>query len=484
MPVNVVTLLPNGENFLLAWGYEPGDGVGVLVLTVISTISAIAVVGLLVSISISAWNTRKSINPNMFVRSHACAYLVSMLLCDLCQAIGSIMSIQWYIKNEVEFGSFCVAQGVIKHIADVGTAVWSLVIAGQAFWILFLRLPTRKYLLYATLISGWSIVGTMVIAGPAALDVALNGPFFGISGHWCWISDHYTVARITLDYMILFLSALFSFILYSMIFLSIRGNLIRNGWRVRFNFKGGKDSNGGGADDAILGIAKQMLWYPVTYTIIILPIAACRFAEWTGHEVSWDVTVFADSIFLLSGLINVVLFSTTRRVLPKHSIITTRFGKSESTKVTTVAEIPITFTETDSIDLEKSLSIQDDGRAPVSAGLFKPAQYPDDDAQWDEKMGAPHTPIAAVESEPANPRHHPTLPPGLDGHESPFEQIPLGSGSSDGSRYESSPHEYSRDSVVVYPNADYVVSGSPTTAPLRINRDQEQDRPRFGTPRF
>jgi len=386
------------------------------------------------------------------------------------------MNARWYIDNAVEFNSFCVAQGVIKHIADVGTAVWSLVIAGQAFWILFLCLPTRSYLLYATLIAGWAIVGTLVITGPATLDVAKNGPFFGISGHWCWIADHYTVARITLDYMILFLSALFSFILYAMIFLSLRGNLVHNGWRIKFHFKQPQGKAGANADDAILGIAKQMLLYPVAYTIIILPIAACRFAEWTGHEVSWEATVFADSIFLLSGLINVVLFSTTRRVLPKHSIITKRFWSSKFEE-TTVAEIPVTFDDSSSIDLEKSLSTKDDIRAPISAGLFKPAEYPDDDVLSENKTNpAPYDDNSSFISAYASIDHHPTSPPGLDG-QAPFEHISLGSGVSDGSNYESSDH----DMVVVYPSADHDLP-SPSTAPLRVHSNTE--RPPFGSPRF
>ena len=29
----------------------------------------------------------------------------------------------------------------------------------------------------------------------------------------------------------------------------------------------------------------------VAYTILLLPIAACRFAEWSGHEVPFAVTI-------------------------------------------------------------------------------------------------------------------------------------------------------------------------------------------------
>lgn len=40
------------------------------------------------------------------------------------EAIGSIMNAPWQVHKAVTFGQACVAQGVIKHMADVGTATW------------------------------------------------------------------------------------------------------------------------------------------------------------------------------------------------------------------------------------------------------------------------------------------------------------------------------------------------------------------------
>jgi len=61
----------------------------------------------------------------------------------------------------------------------------------------------------------------------------------------------------------MFLAAFFSFVLYILIFLRLRGNAVRNGWRVRFrrtsaitteNWRGRKF-----ADDQAMVIARQML---------------------------------------------------------------------------------------------------------------------------------------------------------------------------------------------------------------------------------
>jgi hypothetical protein len=51
------------------------------------------------------------------------------------------------------------------------------------------------------LIGGWGIIGSLVIAGPAASNTVRNGPFFAISGLWCWVSPEYPDQRILLDYL-------------------------------------------------------------------------------------------------------------------------------------------------------------------------------------------------------------------------------------------------------------------------------------------
>jgi hypothetical protein len=82
----------------------------------------------------------------------------------------------------------------------------------------------------------------------------------------------------------------------------------------------------------------------VAYTIVILPIAAARFSDWAGDDVPFEVTMFwsvslpvnidlrfswesfiSDTVFLLSGIINVTLFTTTRNILPAGSVKLPRF---------------------------------------------------------------------------------------------------------------------------------------------------------------
>ncbi|EIM87000.1 uncharacterized protein STEHIDRAFT_167889 [Stereum hirsutum FP-91666 SS1] len=317
----------NGSNFLIAVSYSPPESHGVISLVVVSSISATAVLGLLTIIALSAFNTRKDQTPGLFVRTHVVVYFVCLLCCDLLQAVGSLMNIAWIQNMAVEYGSLCIAQGVIKQVADVGIAFWSFIIALHTFCVLFLRLPLKQIAMWGTLIGTWSSIIAVVIAGPATMDTEHRGPFYGIAGQWCWIAQEYDEQRVTLDYMIMLMSSVFSFILYSLVFLRLRGNIIVYGWHLRFRWHQ-VDATWRGVekeqrDSHLMVISRQMLMYPIAYTIIILPITAARFTMWFSHtdNVPFAVTIFCDTVYLLSGLTNTILFSCTRKILPPRSII-------------------------------------------------------------------------------------------------------------------------------------------------------------------
>ena len=116
----------------------------------------------------------------------------------------------------------------------------------------------------------------------------------------------------------MFVSAFFSFLLYLMIFFRLRGNIVPKGWRLKFQRRKKFPSQTQTTDSTIIAVAKMMLLYPVSllrslvwhhrepeywwsrlfyvlqiaYTIMILPIAICRFADWSGHEIPFAVTIF------------------------------------------------------------------------------------------------------------------------------------------------------------------------------------------------
>lgn len=313
MPSNVPV-----QQFIME--YTTQQSTGVSIVLVASLLSFIAVLTLLVAISLSAFNTRRSIDRFLFVRTHAAAYFISLMLCWLLQSIASVMNSHWLKYNAIFPGNFCDAQGALKHIADVGAAVWTFVMAANTFTHLFLELDPKRYAMWIVLSGGWIFTGIIVGAGTAVANAdKTRGPFYNVNGVGCWISPEYEVQLVTLGYMIMLSSALLSTILYVMTFLRLRGNIVGNGWKLSFR-RVGNSGDKYFSNNRTMLVAKQMLLFPLAYSILIFPLAITRFIAWSGKAVPFELTIFSVSIYMLSGFVNVFLFTTTRRILPLSSM--------------------------------------------------------------------------------------------------------------------------------------------------------------------
>lgn len=310
-------------NLMATAKYSHRESVGVSLLIATSCLSLAAVLGLLVLMGVAAWSNRSSECKNYFFRSNVAPYFLCLLLADLIQAIASIMNARWLQLGGVQKGDFCTTQAVLKQVSDVGSAIWSLVVSAQTFCLLFFQLHSPRWVGWVVLGFSNGLVVMFAFLGPAIYRTEAKGDFYGISGYWCWITAEYDMARVSVDYLILFLSSLLSFILYSLVFFRLRGNIVVTGWHVRFRLLEKDESGWRGrqhADSHALRIAKQMILHPVAYTILFLPIAALRLCEWTGRPVSFPVMMLCDSIFLLAGVVDVVLFCTIRRVIPVKEV--------------------------------------------------------------------------------------------------------------------------------------------------------------------
>lgn len=62
---------------------------------------------------------RHSPSNTLFVRTHVATYLVSLLMCNLFQAIGGLLNIPWIVEDRVYVGVACTAQGIIKQLGNV-----------------------------------------------------------------------------------------------------------------------------------------------------------------------------------------------------------------------------------------------------------------------------------------------------------------------------------------------------------------------------
>jgi len=123
---------------------------------------------------------------------------------------------------------------------------------------------------------------------------------------WCWISPRFPGERLGGEYIWMWIALFASAILYVPLYFWAEGF-----WSVdeEYKFHWWNPQRVGYAQRrATLG----MLLYPLAYSLVVLPISITRWLLSSHHHVSSAAMFFANSMFYLSGTINVLLFLIIR----------------------------------------------------------------------------------------------------------------------------------------------------------------------------
>ncbi|PVF93527.1 hypothetical protein CPB86DRAFT_674884, partial [Serendipita vermifera] len=255
--------------------------------------------------------------------------LLSLLACDLMQGLGAILNIKWASERRVYCSATCDAQGIVQIIGETGVAMSTTAITIHTFLVIFFRWspsPKASWIWKVVIAFIWVYVVLFGIVGFArhhrpANDNTTIDNFFTPTPYWCWISGHFNDERIAGEYFWLWFAAFLSILLYTLLYFRVRGNITVDplDWR-RVRFHSGRGGRGGEAGKDAAKEALSMIWYPVTYTILVLPLSIVRWSTFRpqGHaepKVPPAVTWVVLFIFGLSGIANVVLILLTRKNL-------------------------------------------------------------------------------------------------------------------------------------------------------------------------
>ncbi|THH10932.1 hypothetical protein EW145_g998 [Phellinidium pouzarii] len=168
------------------------------------------------------------------------------------------------------------------RIGDIAVALSTLAIAAHTFCAIVLSWRPLRPRIISTLVltSIWSTIIVIIVITIVTHKDNLTG-YWGSTEYWCWITTRYEVQQYALDYVFM--------------------------WTT-----------------SVDGIAMQMLFYPMVYTLTVLPIAIVRFRAFNNQYVPFVYTVIADVLFSCSGFFNVCLFRLTRpALLPRRESAST-----------------------------------------------------------------------------------------------------------------------------------------------------------------
>ncbi|CAG8018709.1 unnamed protein product [Penicillium nalgiovense] len=262
--------------------------------------------------------------------------IYNLVLADFQQSLAFIICLRWILLDKIKSGSAaCFLQGLWLQIGDPGSGLFVLAIAFHTF-LLVVWGRKMSYRFFVCFVVGvWAFVVLMVI-----IPIGMHGAnVFVPSGAWCWISSEYETTRLWTHYMWIFISEFGTVLLYAVMYFQLRRQI---------------------AASAILGnsqleslrrlrrVVGYMTIYPIVYIVLSLPLAAGRMDTAAGDTPSVVFFCISGAIITSSGLVDVVLYTLTRRNLiidsePSGDRSYNKFsskGKRGETNLTTITADP------------------------------------------------------------------------------------------------------------------------------------------------
>ncbi|OAX44174.1 hypothetical protein K503DRAFT_679309 [Rhizopogon vinicolor AM-OR11-026] len=298
-----------------------GERLGLAFIVEGATLSVLAITTLLAYITYSAVTIRLGATRRWSTDTHIHYYFLNLMIFDLIQAIGGMFDITWIDAAGIYPGTICTTQGAFKQVGNTGAAfrrpLQAIAFHTMQVLVLKWKTPPRAALLGSAII--WVTVGLMVGIPNAIVD-----DFYGPTGHWCWIERN-NFDRIGLQYLWMWVAAFLTVVVYIFLALVVKHIIIIDGYRIRWTTAESRSTSSSDFSDPqpqrIEGaIALRMLFYPAVYIITVLPITAARFTEFKTDNVPWAVTAWAETLLILSGFFNTILYTLTRpKLLPQRS---------------------------------------------------------------------------------------------------------------------------------------------------------------------
>ncbi|KAF8521442.1 hypothetical protein BU17DRAFT_88014 [Hysterangium stoloniferum] len=306
-----------------------GQMVGIAFLVEGGLLSIIAVVGLFLVVIVRTPRYREK-TPAAQWRNRMMTpidiYVLSLFIADLIHGIGVVLGVRWLAQGEVFCGTYCTVQGALLQGSQTVVAFSTLAIAVHTFAIVFLK-KGESSIIFSTVVVGvmWLYV-ILFISIAAGIHSKPDNPFYAPTPYWCWVSSNFPSERITGEYGWLWLTALVSLLLYVVLYLFLRGNIVhcQNSW-IKLEFRWITQRKpvipgSSAAKDAFI-----MLLYPISYICLIIGSSIVRWIDFVpqAHNsqhpdqqiVPVAVIFLAQSILALSGVVNVVLLAYTRQGL-------------------------------------------------------------------------------------------------------------------------------------------------------------------------
>jgi len=299
---------------------ELGGAIAINVFAVLSTFAPFTIACRLLWLAIRQKVSPRTSEPRewIFFNTQLGYYAGCLLIANMFSGIAGLIGLVWTANKGITEGGLCTLQAILTQIANWSMAYFTVAIAVHTFNTLVLQ-KRQSILVAGTAISvGWISAGILA-AGPFIDPKQYKfGPGYGASGLSCGVRSVYPKAQFFFHLFPIFVASVLSAILYSVIFLVLRGTLnIKGGIKLTLDpeerWVSGKSMEN--YHRFVARIARSMLWYPVAYIALLVPYSVTRLLVISGFTVAFGFMILAYTCWSVLGVVNVFLLYNTFRVL-------------------------------------------------------------------------------------------------------------------------------------------------------------------------
>ncbi|KAL4938717.1 hypothetical protein BDV06DRAFT_47502 [Aspergillus oleicola] len=273
--------------------------VAVFVMAILSTVATFILISF-ITYRLFFWrgNYQRYIGYNQYI-----ILIYNLVLADIQQSLAFLICAKWYAENKVEANTAaCFLQGFWLQIGDPASGIFVLAIAFHTFYIVALG-KKLSYRAFVTIVCGlWAFVAILVI-----IPLGSHGyKVFVPAGAWCWISEEYEPIRLGTHYFWIFFAEFGTITLYAVLWLQLRRRIKQSAILGSSHTESLK---------RLRRVVGYMVIYPIAYIVLSLPLAAGRMATARGDTPSIVYFCVAGALITSSGLVDVLLYTLTRKNL-------------------------------------------------------------------------------------------------------------------------------------------------------------------------
>ncbi|KAH9953516.1 hypothetical protein BC827DRAFT_1159194 [Russula dissimulans] len=290
-----------------------GQSIGLVLTAEASFVSLVSVVIIFILIVRNVIRHQKAFPKRdwKLLRMPPDIYMLSLFIFDVVHAIGGILNVRWAVKGVITMGPYCSAQGIIKQIAGLGTALITLILATHTVITALWRvgIEARGF--------AFAIVGLTCIFIALWIGIAngVHRTYEAPSPYWCWISPRFKGDRLAGEYIWLWIALFASMTMYIPLYLWAEGRLsIGDRW-YKFHLSKPDPRMKYAKRKTFLGMllgSQNMFSYPLAYSLVVLPLSVARWSLVSHKDIPSVALLFGLTMFNLSGAINVLLFLIIR----------------------------------------------------------------------------------------------------------------------------------------------------------------------------